>query len=459
MGCIDYFIEKAFLPDGWHNNVGLSVDDRGYISQVRKNAQPSKQDELLGWVMPGLVNCHSHAFQRAMAGYTEYRVSDTDTFWSWRETMYRHANSINPEQLLDISAYLYMELIKQGYTSVAEFHYLHHQPGGSHYPHISQLSESIIGAANSGGINLTLLPTLYMSAGFDKGPLAQKQQRFGNSINSFLRVFEQAQEQCKPHHQHSIGMGFHSLRAVPKEAISETLRHIKSHEQATPVHIHIAEQIKEVEQCIRHLGCRPVEWLLDTVDVDKSWCLVHATHMTQKETIALAKTGATVGLCPSTEANLGDGLFPLTEFLDSEGHIAIGSDGNTCTNPMEEMRLLEYGQRLVKLNRNIGSNIVQKHTGTRIMQECLDGGARSIATKTGAIEEGYRADLLVLDHQSPDLSTTDDEFIMDTLIFAPNQSLIRSVMAAGEWHVRDFRHRDEDRLTQAFIKTLKSLRQ
>ena len=458
MGYTNYFIEKAFLPDGWHNNVSLSVDRRGYISHVKKNAQPSNQDEVLGWVMPGLVNCHSHSFQRAMAGYTEYRVSDTDTFWSWRETMYRHANAINPQQLLDVSAYLYMELIKQGYTSVAEFHYLHHQPGGNHYPHLSQLSESIIGAANSSGINLTLLPTLYMTAGFDKGPLAQQQQRFGNSTNSFLRVVEQAQEQCKMHHQHSIGIGFHSLRAVPKEAFSEVLSHFQTTKNPKPIHIHIAEQVKEVQQCLAHFGCRPVEWLLNTMGVDKNWCLVHATHMTKEETIGLAKTGATVGLCPSTEANLGDGLFPLTQFLDSNGHIAIGSDGNTCTNPMEEMRLLEYGQRLVMLNRNIGSNVAQKHTGTRLLQECLNGGARSIATKTGAIEVGYRADLLVLDHHSADLSITDDEFIMDTLLFAPNQSLVRSVMAAGEWHVRDFKHRDETRLTQAFVKTLKSLR-
>ncbi len=458
MDSTDYFIEKAFLPDGWHDNVRLTVDASGTIINVSKNAPISSGDERLGWVMPGLVNCHSHAFQRAMAGYTEYRVSDTDTFWSWRETMYRYANAINPEQLLDVSAYLYMELIKQGYTSVAEFHYLHHQPDGNHYPHVSQFSESIIGAANNSGINLTLLPTLYMNSGLENAPLLQTQQRFGNTIESFLTIWEQAQHHCQAHHQHNIGAGLHSIRAVPKEAISEILHHIKSHEQSTPVHIHIAEQIKEVEQCIKHLGCRPVEWLLDTIDVDKSWCLVHATHMTEEETIALAKTEATVGLCPSTEANLGDGVFPLTQFLDSRGHIAIGSDGNTCTNPMEEMRLLEYGQRLVMHNRNISSNATQKHTGTRLMRECLNGGARSIATKTGAIEAGYRADLLVLDHQSPDLSTTDDEFIMDTLLFAPNQSLVKSVMATGKWHVRDFKHRDEARLTDAFVKTIKRLR-
>lgn len=454
----NYLIKKAFLDDGWAENVRLSVSDDGFISGLSKNATAEQDDQHLGLVIPGLVNCHSHSFQRAMAGLTEYQVSSTDTFWSWRKTMYRFANLVSPENLQDIASYLYLEMIKQGYTSVAEFHYLHHQPNGTAYSSVSQLSQSIINAANITGINLTLLPVLYMNSGFGDLALLDEQKRFGNSVDSYLALHDEATRYCSGQSQHSVGLAFHSLRAVPSRPMSEVVSHLEDMGNQGPIHIHIAEQTQEVEQSIRALGNRPVEWLLDNHDVDKRWCLIHATHMTPEETARVAKSGATVGICPTTEANLGDGLFPLREYLDHEGHIAIGSDGNTCTNPMEELRWLEYGQRLLTRTRNIGSDDRERHTGTNLYNQCLDGGARSIGQKTGTLKIGCRADILVLDEYSPDLSGVSKEFIIDTLLFGTSQSLIKSVMVNGLWKITDFHHANELQIKERFISATRSLR-
>ncbi len=453
-----YLIKKALLSDGWAENVRLSVNDDGFISGLSKNTTAEQGDQPLGMVIPGLVNCHSHSFQRAMAGLTEYQVSATDTFWSWRKTMYRFANLVSPEDLQYIASYLYLEMIKQGYTSVAEFHYLHHQSNGTAYSSVSQLSQSIINAANIAGINLTLLPVLYMHSGFGDLALLDEQKRFGNSVESYLALHDEATRYCSDQSQHSVGTALHSLRAVPARPMSEVISHLKDMGNHSPIHIHIAEQTQEVEQSIKALGNRPVEWLLDNHDVDKQWCLIHATHMTTEETALVAKSGATVGICPTTEANLGDGLFPLREYLDHGGHIAIGSDGNTCTNPMEELRWLEYGQRLLSRTRNISSDDKQRHTGSNLYRQCLKGGARSIGTKTGTLKLGYRADLLVLDEHSADLSGIANEFVIDTLLFGTSQSLIKSVMINGSWKITDFHHANELRIKEKFISATHALR-
>tara|TARA_B110000003_G_scaffold182441_1_gene181551 strand:- start:3971 stop:5350 length:1380 start_codon:yes stop_codon:yes gene_type:complete len=453
-----YFINNAFLSDGWTANVRLSVDDKGFISRLEKGVCAERGDQKLGTVIPGLVNCHSHSFQRAMAGLTEYQNSPTDTFWSWRKTMYRFANLVSPEDLQAIASYLYLEMIKQGYTSVAEFHYVHHQPNGTPYACASQLSQSIINAANIAGINLTLLPVLYMTAGFDGQPLLEEQKRFGNSLARYLDIQNEASQYCANQHQHNVGIALHSLRAVPADPMNEVINHFVKQSVSCPIHVHIAEQTQEVEQSIKSLGKRPVEWLLDNHAVDQQWCLIHATHMTPEETTALARSGATVGICPTTEANLGDGLFPLREYLDQGGHIAIGSDGNTCTNPMEELRWLEYGQRLVTRTRNVSSDNTELHTGTNLYGRCLDGGGDAIGQKTGALQLGSRADLIVLDDNSADLANIATDSILDVLIFGTSQSLIKDVMVNGIWKITHYHHADEERIKNMFISATKAMR-
>ena len=453
-----YFIKKALLSQGWAKNVRLGVDDKGLIVSLQTNVLAEQDDHRLGLVIPGLVNCHSHAFQRAMAGLTEYQVSPTDTFWSWRKTMYRFANLVSPEDLQDIASYLYLEMIKQGYTSVAEFHYVHHQPNGKPYSSVSQLSQSVINAANIAGINLTLLPVLYMNAGFGDQALLDDQKRFGNSVDSYLALHDEATRYCSHQSQHSLGMALHSLRAVPASSMTEVISHFKDRAHSCPIHIHIAEQTQEVEQSIKALGKRPVEWLLDKYDIDKQWCLIHATHMTPKETAQVAKSGATVVICPTTEANLGDGLFPLRQYLDDGGQIAIGSDGNTCTNPMEELRWLEYGQRLLSRTRNVASDDRKRHTGTNLYRHCLEGGARSIGQKPGALTLGGRADLIVLDDNSADLANIAADSILDVLIFGTSQSLIKDVMVNGTWKITHYHHADEERIKNTFISATKALR-
>ena len=453
-----YFIKKALLSQGWAKNVRLGVDDKGLIVSLQANVLAEQDDHRLGLVIPGLVNCHSHAFQRAMAGLTEYQVSPTDTFWSWRKTMYRFANLVSPEDLQDIASYLYLEMIKQGYTSVAEFHYVHHQPNGKPYSSVSQLSQSVINAANIAGINLTLLPVLYMNAGFGDQALLDDQKRFGNSVDSYLALHDEATRYCSHQSQHSLGMALHSLRAVPASSMTEVISHFKDRAHSCPIHIHIAEQTQEVEQSIKALGKRPVEWLLDKYDIDKQWCLIHATHMTPKETAQVAKSGATVVICPTTEANLGDGLFPLRQYLDDGGQIAIGSDGNTCTNPMEELRWLEYGQRLLSRTRNVASDDRERHTGTNLYRHCLEGGARSIGQKPGALTLGGRADLIVLDDNSADLANIAADSILDVLIFGTSQSLIKDVMVNGTWKITHYHHADEERIKNTFISATKALR-
>ena len=453
-----YFINNAFLSGGWTANVRLSVDDKGFISGLEKGVCAKRGDQKLGTVIPGLVNCHSHSFQRAMAGLTEYQNSPTDTFWSWRKTMYRFANLVSPEDLQAIASYLYLEMIKQGYTSVAEFHYVHHQPNGTPYSCASQLSQSIINAANIAGINLTLLPVLYMTAGFDGQPLLEEQKRFGNSVARYLDIQNEASQYCANQHQHNVGIALHSLRAVPADPMNEVINHFVKQSVSCPIHVHIAEQTQEVEQSIKSLGKRPVEWLLDNHAVDQQWCLIHATHMTPEETTALARSGATVGICPTTEANLGDGLFPLREYLDQGGHIAIGSDGNTCTNPMEELRWLEYGQRLVTRTRNVSSDNTELHTGTNLYGRCLDGGGRAIGQKTGALKLGCRADLIVLDDNSADLANIATDSILDVLIFGTSQSLIKDVMVNGIWKITHYHHADEERIKNMFISATKAMR-
>jgi len=324
--------QNAWLADGWVREMQLECDAHGRFAA---SAAPDGNGRNAYWALPGIANLHSHAFQRAMAGLAERRGSEGDSFWTWRETMYAFAQCITPDDLHAVAAQLYVEMLQAGYTHVCEFHYLHHAPDGKPYADPAAMSHALIAAARETGIGMTLLPVLYMRGGFDGRALSSRQARFAHEVGAFLRLLEilRAEEDSRLR----IGMAFHSLRAVPPDALAATLAALPS---GMPRHIHISEQTAEVDDCIAQHGARPVRWLLDNAAVDASWTLVHATHLDEREMRGIAASGATVALCPTTEANLGDGFFPLRAYLDAGGAWGIGSDSNSSVSPVEDLRWL-----------------------------------------------------------------------------------------------------------------------
>lgn len=380
-------------------------------------------------ILPAIANTHSHAFQRVMAGLTEYRSASQDSFWTWRELMYRFASQINPEQLYAIAAQLYGEMLEAGFTQVCEFHYLHHQPNGQPYDNPAEMSQAIIRAAEDAGIGLTLLPVLYQSGGFDGRDLNDSQKRFAHRTEKFLELVTDLQKQES--HLLKIGVALHSLRAVPEHTLTELLPILA--EKKIPVHIHIAEQISEVNECLEIRGARPVQWLLDHADVNEHWCLVHATHMDSKETKALAKTNAVVSICTTTEANLGDGFFSFKEFIKQKGHWSVGTDSNASVSLVEELRWLEYGQRLKHQQRNIAASDKQSSVALSLLQAAADGGWQASGVEA-------RDDYIELDSNAPALFHSKSEDLANRFIFAGNRPLIRSVKSLGLIRVEECQH-------------------
>ena len=444
-----FCVDHLWQSEGWRSDVTLAVDANG-----RWTASAGERTESIGqWALPGMPNLHSHAFQRAMAGLAERKGRADDSFWSWRETMYAFASTIGPDQLQAIAAQLYVEMLKAGYTHVCEFHYLHHQPDGTPYEQSTAMSMALIEAAREAGIGLTLLPVLYMSGGFDGRALTARQSRFGHTVDAYLRLLETLRQ----HESDSvrIGAALHSLRAVPIQPMTEVLADKLLSD--CPIHIHISEQIGEVQDCLATRGARPVEWLFEHAQVDPRWCLIHATHLTDAETLQLAHSGAVAGLCPTTEANLGDGLFPLTAYQDAGGTLGIGSDSHISVSPVEELRWLEYGQRLQTRHRNIAAGKPGDSVGETLWRAALRGGRQAAGLGADAWEEGSRADLIVLDENALLLAARDVGSVMDTLLFAGNTPLVRDVMVGGQWQVRDFCHHDEDRIGRRYRETVTRL--
>ena len=448
-----YFADYVWLPQGWDEGVGIDAD-AGKIAALHNGSARAQGAEYLGcYVLPGMPNLHSHAFQRAMAGLAERQTNPSDSFWTWRETMYAFASRIGADDLQAIAAQLYVEMLKAGYTHVCEFHYLHHQPDGRPHADLAAMSLALIAAAREAGIGLTLLPTLYMTGGFDGRPLSERQQRFGFEVEGYLRLLQQLGKM--ENSTLRVGVALHSLRAVPEMALREVLAAAETKDR--PLHIHIAEQIGEVQDCLALRGARPVEWLLDHAEVNERWCLVHATHLTDAETARLAQTGAVAGLCPTTEANLGDGLFPLKAYLDAGGVLGIGSDSHISVSPVEELRWLEYGQRLVTRHRNIAVSESSASVGENLWGDALFGGALATGAAIGVLEEGSRTDLIVLDDFAPQLAARSADDVVDSFIFSGNANLVRHVMVDGAWLVRDGRHRDEERIAQRYRETVMRL--
>ncbi|RMH93566.1 formimidoylglutamate deiminase [Lysobacter pythonis] len=380
-----------------------------------------------GWRLPGIANLHSHAFQRAMAGLAERQGDPADSFWTWRETMYAMAARFTPETLRAVAAQLYVEMLEAGYTTVCEFHYLHHRRDGGFYDDRAAMSRALIEAARATGIRLALLPVLYMSGGFDGRALSERQRRFGHSAEDYLRLLDTLrgeQDACL-----RVGCALHSLRAVPPAAMGEVLAALPADSR---IHIHIAEQRAEVEASLALRGVRPVRWLLEQARVDARWTLVHATHLDAAELREVAASGATVAICATTEGNLGDGLFPLRDYLDAGGRWGIGSDSHVSVSPVEELRWLEYGQRLVTGRRNIASSAAMPSVG-----ETLLSGAWASAADSAGFDV---RDEIVLDAEAPALIGANASDVADRWLFAGNRNVVKAVCVAGVEVVRDGRH-------------------
>jgi formimidoylglutamate deiminase len=429
--------------------------ESGFVPDARVAAVGSGNIDPIGrFVVPGMCNAHSHAFQRAMAGLAEHQTHADDSFWTWRETMYRFAHIIGPDDLRAIATQLYVEMLEAGYTSVCEFHYLHHQPDGSPYADPSELSRVLIAAARDAGIRMTLLPVLYMTGGFDGRALSSRQQRFGHSVDAYLDLLQNLRKDEDA--SLTVGACLHSLRAVPEDAMHALIAAERSHDR--PIHIHIAEQMPEVDECIALRGQRPVAWLLDHAEIDARWTLVHATHLDDGEVRRLARSGATVAICPTTEANLGDGLFALKPYLDANGSIAIGSDSHVSISVVEELRWLEYGQRLRAQRRNIAVGARQLGVGEYLFAQALRGGLRAAGQRQPAAPDptGWSG-AVVLDDQHPLLIARDNKYLIDTWIFSGNVPLVRDVIIDSAWLVRDGRHRARDRVAEGYRVAMRRL--
>ncbi|HJU39254.1 MAG TPA: formimidoylglutamate deiminase, partial [Tahibacter sp.] len=429
-----HFAEHAWLSEGFAARVRIDVAPSGVLTSAHAAAAENGAERLGRYVIPGMPNLHSHAFQRAMAGLAERQSNPDDSFWTWREVMYAFAGRVGPDELRAIAAQLYVEMLKAGYTQVCEFHYLHHRPDGGPYDDPAAMSLALIEAAREAGIGLTLMPTLYMTGGFDGRPLSERQRRFRYDVDGFLALLDRLRKEESASVR--IGIALHSLRAVPEAAMRSVIEAPVARER--PIHIHVAEQIGEVQDCLAIRNARPVEWLLDHAPVDARWCLVHATHLSESETARLAKSGAVAGLCPTTEANLGDGLFPLKAYLDAGGRIGIGSDSHISVSVVEELRWLEYGQRLATRRRNVSASRSSPNTGDTLFRHALAGGAQASGASVGALKEGMRADFVVLDDASPWLAGREAADLPDTFVFAGNANLVRDVFVGGERVVGGF---------------------
>ena len=452
-----YFADHALLPTGWAARVRIEVDASGSIAAVLANADAAGAERLAGPLLPGMPNLHSHAFQRAMAGLAEVRGSTDDDFWSWRELMYKFAGRITPEQAIAVARHLYIEMLKSGYTAVAEFHYVHNDPAGNPYTNPAEMSLAHVAAARETGIAITMLPVLYSHGNFGAAPLGPRQQRFRTSPEDILATVRAVRKAAAGHADLNCGVAPHSLRAAGLDGLRELLSGLEAIDAAAPIHIHIAEQTREVDDSLAFSGRRPVEWLLEHLPVDHRWCLVHATHLNENEMLGLARSGAIAGLCPTTEGNLGDGIFPLPGYRAAGGRYGIGSDSHVSRDPLEELRLLEYVQRLVLRKRNIVVSNVSAAVGTTLWLEAAAGGAQAMGRKMGALSPGQRADFVVLDGEQPDLAEKSGDMITNAAIFSGTQGLVRDVMVGGRWQVRDGRHALEDSASRDYGKAVKTL--
>lgn len=434
---MDLYCDKALLPEGWRERVRVQVDGNGRIAAICSDADAASALRLTGRVIPGMPNLHSHAFQRAMAGRAERFGRIDDSFWTWREQMYAQAERLDPQRLQAIAAFLYLEMLDRGYTRVCEFHYVHHQVDGQPYAPASAMADALIAAASEVGIGLTLLPVLYQRGGFDDRPLAARQRRFHHDLDAFLSLHQSLHGRSAAQGFRS-GVAIHSLRAVAAGPIQALLADPRL--APGPVHLHIAEQRQEVEDCLVAHGQRPIARLYGMVAVDARFCLIHATHPDRAELAQMAASPAVVGLCPSTEGNLGDGIFPLPAFRQQGGRFGIGSDSHIGLDPREELRWLEYQARLLSGRRCLLADGEGPDVAANLWDEACRGGAQAAGAEAGGFRVGADADWIAVDEEDPALAGHQDDSLLSAWLFAPNSRPALSVGVAGREVLRAGQH-------------------
>jgi formimidoylglutamate deiminase len=437
------FADHALLPTGWARDVLLAWDETGTLTRVEAaQAAPAGTGRATGVLLPGLPNLHSHAFQRAFAGLTEYRGAEQDSFWTWRDLMYRFAALLGPDQLEDIATHLYIEMLRAGYTAVCEFHYVHHDPAGQPYANPAEMSLRLVAAARRAGIGLTMLPVLYQHSGFGAKPPREDQRRFIHRVDDLLRIVESLRTQGV-----RTGVAPHSLRAVAPPALAELLAGLNRFDPTAPVHIHVAEQLQEVVDCVAWSGQRPVQWLLDHAPVDTRWCLVHATHLDEHERAGARGRGAVIGLCPTTEANLGDGVFDATAWRGAWG---IGSDSHASVDAAEELRLLEYTQRLAQRQRNVLADGQRPGVAEALWLSAVAGGAQASGRPLGGLAVGQQADFVVLGDTL--LTGLAPPRLLATHVFASHRrATLQDVWVGGIRRVQNGRHADAEVAAGRFV--------
>lgn len=435
-----YWTPSALLATGWADAVLFEVDEAGLITAVTPRASAEGAERLAGPVIPGMPNLHSQAFQRGMAGLTEKGGPQGDSFWSWRMLMYRFLQELGPDEVEVIATQLYIEMLRAGYTSVAEFHYLHHDIGGAPYANRAEIGERLIAAAETAGIGLTLMPALYAHDSFGGTPPTAGQRRFINDLAGYGRIVEALAASLRGRRAMRLGIAPHSLRAVTPGQLHSAIALGEAIDKGLPIHIHAAEQQREVDDCLAWSGRRPVTWLLDNCAIDTRWTIVHATHTEVAEAERLARSGAVAGLCPTTEGDLGDGFFNAVPFLRAGGRIGIGSDSHVGVDPFLELRLFEYGQRLRFARRNVLAKGIGDSLGGHLFRSACAGGAQALGQPVGSLAVGQRADWLVLDTEDPALAAQSGDGLLDAAIFGPAHRPVRDVMVAGQWRLRERRH-------------------
>jgi formimidoylglutamate deiminase len=449
------WFETVLLPSGWTSGVRITAAADGRIESIETGLAPAEGDERHSVGVPGLPNVHSHAFQRGLAGLTERRGPTGDSFWTWRELMYRFVERLDPDGVEAIAALAYAEMLEGGFTHVGEFHYFHHDRGGTPYGNRGELAQRIAAAAEQSGIGLSLLPVFYAHSAFGGAEPTPRQRRFINDVDGFARLLDASRAAVSRLPGATVGIAPHSLRAVTPEELTALVPLANGE----VIHIHIAEQTKEVEDCIAWSGRRPLEWLLDNQPVDGRWCLVHATHANENEVKGMAERGAIVGLCPITEANLGDGIFPAASFRERQGRYGVGSDSNILLDGAEELRLLEYSQRLAHRARNVLADAEGCSTGRSLFDAALSGGASALHStpRTGALKTGAMADIVSLNAGHPALAERQGDEILDSWIFAGGRAVVDCVWRAGVKVVINGRHYRRDALLTRYRHTLKEL--
>ncbi len=443
--------KRVLLPDGWSDNTLVEIDAKGKIKEIKKNIRPSYN--IFDTLIPSPINLHSHCFQRAMSGLSEQSETKKNDFWSWRNFMYKFLNQINPDYFESICAYAQMEMLEAGYAGVTEFHYIHNDLSGAPFNTLSEMSQRVVNASYQSGIGLTLLPVLYEQGGVFGESLISGQKRFGLNLEEFFKLVDELHSIQKKEKDTTIGVAAHSLRAVKKQSLLELSRNYTN----CPIHIHVAEQNKEVTEILSAWNRRPVEWLVENLELNKKWCLIHCTQMLNQEAKLLAKTGAVIGLCPITEANLGDGIFSGEKWLKEGGKFGVGTDSNIKISLFEELRTLEYSQRLKNKKRIVLKPTNHFTIGRNLIESILGGGELASGRKTGKIKTGYWADILALDLSSFHYSLLNNDEKLNYLIFSENEKIIDSVFSAGRWVVKGGNHIEKEKISSKYMETLEKI--